>query len=76
MFLDLVKSEALRPGTVCRVAEIRAALVKDEQLELDAAIAGHFSAAAIARAINKLGHDIGPTSVTRHRRNECACTRQ
>lgn len=75
MFLDLVKKEIIRSGTVCRVAEVRQALVKDEQLELDAAIAGNFAATAICRALNKIGHEIGATSINRHRRGECACSK-
>ncbi|MBU3748701.1 MAG: hypothetical protein FGM36_15680 [Burkholderiaceae bacterium] len=73
MFLDLVKQESQRPGTECRVWTILTSLEKAERAELDAALNGHFSAAAIARALVKMGHDCGPTSITRHRRGECLC---
>ena len=73
MFLDLVKQESQKPGTECRVATILDGLDKAERTELQAALVGHFSAAAIARALTKMGHEIGPTSVTRHRRGDCLC---
>lgn len=73
MFLDIVKQESQRPGTECRVATVLKELDKAERAELEAAIAGHFAAAAIARALTKIGHECGPTSITRHRRGECIC---
>lgn len=73
MFLDLVKAESQKPGTECRVASILRSLEKAEKAELSAALEGHFAAAAIARALTKMGHDCGPTSITRHRRGECIC---
>lgn len=73
MFLDLVKQESQRPGTECRVWTILASLDKAEQVELETALNSHFSAAAIARALVKMGQECGPTSITRHRRGECLC---
>ena len=73
MFLDLVKAEAQKPGTECRIATILRSLDKTEKAELEAALQSHFAAAAIARALTKIGHECGPTTITRHRRGECIC---
>jgi hypothetical protein len=73
MFLDLVKQESQKPGTECRLGTILDSLEKAEKAELLAALSGNFSSAAIARALTKMGQEIGPTSVTRHRRGECLC---
>lgn len=75
MFLDLVKQESVRPGTECRIAQILKSLEKGERAELESAIAGDFTAAAIARALTRLGHKCGPTSINRHRRGDCICGR-
>jgi HJR/Mrr/RecB family endonuclease len=73
MFLDLVKAESQKPGTECRVATILRALDKAERAELVEALQSSFAAAAIARALTKMGHDCGPTTITRHRRGDCVC---
>lgn len=63
-------------GPKCNVAVVRSLLGKGDAADLEAALASPLvPGAAIAAGLREIGHQIGDSSVTRHRRGLCGCAR-
>jgi hypothetical protein len=74
---DLINGYRPRTGPNCLVAIVLSKMSKDEQAELNKALADHsITGSAIKRALNLYGHEIGASSIYRHRRKECTCESQ
>ena len=72
---DAIKAEARAVGGTCTVPGFVALLPKEIRADFNAAIEAGKQTAAIARALRKIGHPIGDSTLRRHRRGECACGR-
>jgi hypothetical protein len=60
----------------CRVAMVRAALNARDQEILDRLLADvAWTATRIAELVGRAGHDLTATSIARHRRGQCRCSR-
>ena len=71
---DAIKAETRGTGTKCGVKALN--LAKDIRADLDAALADTtVTAAAIARALTSLGHQVSRSTIARHRSGECQCGR-
>lgn len=70
---DAIKAEARVIGGTCTVPGFVAELPKEIRADFNAAIKAGEQTAKIARALRKLGHPIGDSTLRRHRRGECAC---
>jgi len=78
VFLDEVKAEGRWGGTTCSVAILLASLDETERDEIVQVLDDPvWKGTAIARALNKRGHEIKPDPIGRHRRRGdgtgCAC---
>ena len=70
-----VEASHIKPGTACSVGRLIGSLDNDESVELVDILKGPDAAAAIARGLRSLGHEIKEGSISRHRRTECDCSR-
>lgn len=57
----------------CKLALILETLEKADRADLEAAIVGDYTASAIVRVLNRRGHEISLSVMSKHRRKECAC---
>jgi len=73
MILKLLENAPRRPGITCTMGFLLATLETQEAAELDQALRGDYRSSDIARALEELGYKIGQSSISRHRRGECAC---
>jgi len=65
---------AAKPGPVCTISRLMAALAPGERPDYLAALADpNISAAALSRAFNMEGHKVSRSPIERHRRGDCAC---
>lgn len=82
-FLSLVEDNHNRPGGKCLVGILLDSLSATDREALQKALdTPRHTGAAIVRALNKnglaksvLGHDIGDSSIQRHRRRGCRCSK-
>lgn len=73
--LDEARAQFQKPGTVCSVATIRAAL-GDEAADLDAMLGlpkQEMPTSAILRALRARDFAISNDTLGRHRRGDCQC---
>lgn len=70
-----VEASQVRVGAACYVGRLIDSLDDDESVELVDILKGPDAAAAIARGLRSLGHEIKEGSISRHRRTECDCSR-
>ena len=70
--LDEINQASGRTYT-CRFAAVRDSLAPDDQRDLDVAMTGPASNAAITKALTARGMEIGEGTVYRHRRGRCCC---
>ena len=78
MFLDEVKAEGRGVGATCTVAVLLGSLDEEERNQIVSVLDDPvWQGTAIARALNKRGHEIKPDPIGRHRRRAdgtgCAC---
>ena len=63
-----------RGGSICRIETVRTSLEPDKLASLDAALAKpEITGAAIRRVLGRWGYEVAASTVTRHRRGDCAC---
>lgn len=70
---EAITAEIRASGGVCTVPAFLAGLPKDVRADLDAAFNAGVPVAAIVRALNKIGHQIGSDTLRRHRNGDCKC---
>lgn len=67
-------AESGRPGPICTVATLLAALPPEDAATLTEALASPlYTSAKIERALRAEGHRIAAQTLGRHRKGECAC---
>lgn len=72
---DLATPAASR-GPLCSVNVILSELTPELRTLVEDRIANQrYTSTQIAKALSNNGHPIGDTSIQRHRRQECACSR-
>lgn len=73
-FSDLIKAQTERQGPKCITGQVLSKLSDDERREVIEALQNpDIPGSAITRALKVWGHDIGASSIYRHRRKECSC---
>jgi hypothetical protein len=76
-FTVLLAQESRRKGPPCTMGRILATVDKPTATQVCAAMdnvaAGNGEWVAIARALTRTGHKVGPTTIRRHHAHECAC---
>lgn len=71
---SLAASTEHRPGGRCTLGRVLTVLDSDDADALAVALSDpEVSATRIARALRASGHNVGDTSVARHRRGSCKC---
>lgn len=76
-FTDLINAQTTRKGPLCLTGQLLEKLSDEERQEVNNALdIPNIPGAAIARALKVWGHDIGVSSIYRHRRKECSCESQ
>lgn len=62
------------PGPKCSIRTVLTKLNPEDHTELTQALqTDHIPSAAIARALKAEGHNIGESTVARHRKHGCSC---
>lgn len=73
-FSELAQSHTVKAGSICVMRQVLDKMTKEEQAEVTQALDNpDIPGSAITRALKVWGHDIGSSSVYRHRRKECSC---
>lgn len=74
-FLAALDAEGARRGPECSVKTLLSSIDPELARQVQAAIDGPYTAAAISRQLFKMGHRINEATVNRHRRQTCRCVR-
>jgi hypothetical protein len=71
--LTEAQSERKKPGFSCGVLRLTESMSPEERTELAEALASTVDNAALQRALQNRGHDIGYQTLQRHRSGSCSC---
>ena len=63
----------LAPRKLCKAGEVIAGLKPDDRVAVENALAGTHSVAAVARALNYEGRQVGKSVLADHKAGRCAC---
>jgi uncharacterized protein (DUF1778 family) len=73
-FSEIARAQTVKAGAICVMRQVLDKMTKEEQTEVIQALENpDIPGSAITRALKVWGHDIGSSSVYRHRRKECSC---
>lgn len=73
---DLIASEVRKPGGACTIGRLLTTLGKGDAADLADALSNKaIPSSAISRALTAVGQPLVATSIQRHRRGDCVCTR-
>jgi hypothetical protein len=73
-FAEALSKQVKKPGTRCAIAVVLDAMEPADAEELsDALVDATWAHAQIHRALKAEGHDLAASTVSRHRKGDCAC---
>lgn len=58
---------------ICKLGMLIQKMEEEDRADLEAAISGNYTSSAIVRVLNRRGHEVSLSVMSKHRRKECAC---